>query len=101
MLNNDIKDNILTLPDNESFPVNYGEKSPNANKLFKKEMDEVVLNYFDQFIFKDNGQKCVIVIGAPGVGKVIIIILLSLYIIYIRAGVRNIYYGIIFVTEEQ
>ena len=76
MLKNNMQDNIITLPEGESFPVNHGSLCVNANKFFLKRMDDVIFNYFDKFILKNNQEQGVIVIGAPGVGKVIDLILL-------------------------
>ena len=70
MINSEMKDDILVLPEGESFPVNYGSKLLNDNKLFKKRMDELVLNYFDKFVLNSNRGRGVIVVGAPGAGKV-------------------------------
>ena len=51
MLNIDLKDNMILLPDGETFPVNFGSAwMKNANKYFKKKMDDLVLEYFDKFI---------------------------------------------------
>lgn len=72
MLDTDIKDDIITLPEGDTFPVNYGDKSFNSNNLFKKSMDDLIYNYFDQYILNNDQEKGVIVIGSPGVGKVII-----------------------------
>ena len=39
-------------------------------------MDEIIYNnYFDKFILKNNQEQGVIVVGAPGLGKVINLIL--------------------------
>ena len=74
MLNQDFdNEDILTLPNNQSFPLSFPGGSlsniPN-NIFFKKRMDEIILNFYDKFVLNNNRQSGVIVVGAPGIGKV-------------------------------
>jgi hypothetical protein len=54
MLKNNMQDGMITLPEGELFPVNYESVCVNANKYFLKRMDDVIFNYFDKFILKNN-----------------------------------------------